>query len=212
MNYPLLHWDILELLVKQHSRENSLGETCKRLYRIRPTKKKDVIAFTMSLTSVKWLISSNCLSSRQVSIIAVRQGNIPLLKQMRDDGCLVIDADVLRVNYNCYDWESHNTPTRWWLYRQVIKAGFDDWPGYTTDEQDELDDRWEWFLHDEWFAYEIEYALEDERKYEPGDEFNEDEYEEIMQYEDDLLAHQIYHDYHVINDGKEIHVLSVHDD
>lgn len=225
MNYPFLHWDILELLTKRYSSENSLGETCKRLRRLRLTK-KSLPAFTASLTSVKWLISSSSLSKHRVSIIVAKQGNIPILKQMKHDGCLIIDDEVLGAKEYCYhyDWGRHNTPTFQWLCRQVIKTGFNDWPGYTTREQDELEDLkdyWEWVYYDEYDMHRI-YAEEFKEHEGVVDDwfhdenclismFNDYEDEELMQYEDDLLAHQIYHDYHVIVVEREIHVLSVHD-
>lgn len=207
MNYPLLHWDILELIVKRYSCENSLAETCKRLLRARTTKKKYVSAFMSSLTAVKWMMPNDYHSGRQqVSQIVTRQRNIPMLKQMKHDGCLVIDDDVLHDAYDNDRWTwRKETPTSRWLFQQAIKTGFDDWPEYTTIEQDEFEDRWECFYEDAWLIYLIDaHEHEENMNCEFHDHWtyhdewlasliDEYEYEENMRYEDDLLDHWLHH-------------------
>ena len=95
MDYPLVHWDILELLVKRYSRENSLAETCKRLLHVRPTREKYVNAFTVSLKSVKWIGPSK--ESRLFLVKAiVQQNNLQLLRQIDEEGYLINNEDIAR--------------------------------------------------------------------------------------------------------------------
>lgn len=127
MSHPLLHWDILELLVKRYSRENGLAETCKRLYRVRPTREKYINAFAISLESVKWIRPSKESRSLLIESI-VKQDNLQLLQQMSEEGYLIDNNNVA-----CIAARYGRLEIIRWAYDQTVTYAWEPYPSTISD-------------------------------------------------------------------------------